>query len=71
MDLCSISLVALALAFMPRPDVADELARMLAKYPEADANRDGTLTEDEAGDYILKTFQRKRPNRGPGIRARH
>jgi predicted peptidase len=51
-------------------DVADELARMLVKYPAADANRDGKLTEDEAGDYILRTFQRKRPNRGPGIRDR-
>jgi predicted peptidase len=59
-------------AFLPtaHADVADELARMLAKYPEADANRDGTLTEEEAGDYILRTFQRKRPNRGPGIRDR-
>jgi predicted peptidase len=43
---------------------------MLAKHPEADANGDGTLTEDEAGDYILRKFQRKRPNRGPGIRDR-
>ena len=51
-------------------DIADQLARMLLKYPAADANRDGKLNEDEAGNYILRTFQRKRPNRGPGIRKR-
>lgn len=51
-------------------DVADELARMLSKYPAADANQDEKLTEDEAGDYILRVFQRKRPNRGTGIGKR-
>ena len=70
MKLNPIALVVLALAPTPRVDVADELARMLAKHPEADANRDGKLTEDDAGDYLLRTFQRKRPNRGPGIRNR-
>lgn len=70
MNLCPIDLVVLAFALTAGADVADELARMLAKHPEADANRDGTLTEEEAGDYILRTFQRKRPNRDPGIRDR-
>lgn len=50
-------------------DVAAQLARMLAAHPTADANGDGTLTEDEAGRYILRKVQRKRPNRGPGMRA--
>jgi len=61
-----------AFAFLPTAgaDVADELAHMLTKYPKADANRDGTLTEKEAGNYILRTFQRKRPNRDPGLRSR-
>jgi predicted peptidase len=70
MKLFPIGLVVISLVQTAHADVADELARMLAKYPEADANRDGTLTEDEAGNYILRTFQRKRPNRGPGIRNR-
>ncbi|MHC4403798.1 MAG: carboxylesterase family protein [Planctomycetota bacterium] len=70
MKLPLIGLVVFALVPTAHADVADELAHMLVKYPEADANRDGTLTEDEAGDYILRTFQRKRPNRGSGIRDR-
>lgn len=70
MKLFSVGLVVCALVLTARADVDDELARMLTKHPNADANRDGTLTEDEAGDYILRTFQRKRPNRGPGIRDR-
>ncbi len=70
MRLFPFGFVILALLPTAHADVADELARMLAKHPEADADRDGTLTEGEAGDYILRTLQRKRPNRGPGIRDR-
>ena len=70
MKLCPICLVVLTLVQTAHADVAGELAHMLAKYPKADANQDGTLTEDEAGNYILRTFQKKRPNRGPGIRNR-
>jgi len=66
----AVGFIFLALVPTARADVADELARMLTKHPGADTNRDGTLTEDEAGEYILRTFQRKRPNRGPGIRDR-
>ena len=65
-----IGFAILAFLSTARADVADELAHMLAKYPEADADGDGTLTEAEAGNYILRTFQRRRPNRGPGIRNR-
>ncbi len=60
-----LGLVVFILLPTAHADVTRELARMLAKHPEADANGDGTLTEDEAGDYILRKFQRKRPNRGP------
>ena len=62
-----ICLFAFTLLPIAHADVADELAHMLNKYPEADTNRDGTLTEDEAGIYILRYVQRKRPNRGTGI----
>ena len=48
-------------------DVEEELAAMLAEYPEADQNGDGTLTEQEAGRYILRRIQKKRANRGTGI----
>ena len=43
---------------------------MLASHPAADTNGDGTLTEQEAADYIFVTRQRSRMNRGPGIRNR-
>lgn len=59
--------VVFALLPTAQAEVADQLARMLAKHPQADANRDGTLTEDEAGDYLFSRILRKRPNRGPGI----
>ena len=45
-----VALVVLAVLPTAHADGADELAHMLAKYPEADANRDGKLTEDEAGN---------------------
>ncbi len=67
MKLLPLGLVVFVLLPTAHADVAGELAHMLAKHPEADANRDGTLTEDEAGNFILRTFQRKRPNRGAGI----
>ncbi len=70
MSLFTIVLVAFGLLRAADADVAGELAHMLARYPEADADRDGILTEAEAGEYILRKFQRKRPNRGPGIRDR-
>lgn len=53
-----------------RADKQSELAHMLSKYPQADANQDGSLTEEEAGNYVLRNLQRKRPNRGSGIRNR-
>ena len=67
MVLFTVGLVVFLLLPAAHADVAGELASMLARYPEADANRDGTLTEAEAGEYILRKFQRRRPNRGPGI----
>ena len=70
MRLFPVILVVFAVLPSAHADVADELAHMLAKHPEADANRDGKLTEDEAGIFILRKFQRKRPNRGAGIRDR-
>ena len=48
-------------------DVAEELATMLEKHPDADWDGDGVLTEDEAGRYMMRRIQKKRPNRGPGI----
>ena len=51
----------------PPASVADELARMRTLHPEADADRDGTLTEEEAGRYFMRKVQKKRPNRGTGI----
>lgn len=55
----------------PTSDAAvKQLRRMLASYPDADRNGDGVLTEKEAGSYILRSFQKKRANRGPGIRNR-
>ena len=70
MRFVAVGLVVHALCLTAHADVAGELARMLAKHPRADANRDGKLSEGEAGNYILRTVQRKRPNRGPGIRNR-
>ena len=51
-------------------DKSSELANMLAKYPQADANQDGSLSEEEAGNYVLRNVQGKRPNRGSGTRNR-
>lgn len=53
-----------------RASASDQLLRMLAKYPDADTDGDGMLTEGEAGNFILRRIQRKRPNRGAGIRDR-
>ena len=41
-----------------RADKQSELAHMLSKYPQADANQDGSLTEEEAGNYVLRNLQR-------------
>ena len=41
---------------------------MLASHPDADANANGALTEEEAANYIFNTRQGGRMNRGPGIR---
>jgi hypothetical protein len=52
-----LGLVVFALLPTARAEVADELARMLAKHPEADANRDGTLTarENTASATVLES----------------
>jgi predicted peptidase len=63
----TIALVFVLLGSTARAEVADQLARMLAAHPEADRNGDGTLTEEEAGRYVLRFIQKKRPNRGTGI----
>ncbi|MFZ5829427.1 MAG: prolyl oligopeptidase family serine peptidase [Planctomycetota bacterium] len=70
MKLLLVSVLILATASTGSADVADELAHMLSRYPDADADHDGKLTEDEAGGYFLKAFQGKRANRGPGFRDR-
>lgn len=70
MRLLIVGLASLACALSAYADVESELQRMLASHPEADANGDGALTEDEAANYIFKTRQRGRMNRGPGIRNR-
>ena len=51
-------------------DVEAQLKRMLEKHPASDLDGDGTLTEREAGRYFMRTVQKKRPNRGCGIRDR-
>lgn len=63
-----VGLAILALSGGLKGDVASELQRMLAAHPSADTNGDGTLTEQEAAEYILQTRQNGRMNRGPGIR---
>jgi predicted peptidase len=67
MKLCIILLTVFSLTLAVRADSGEELVRMLTHHPLSDANQDGTLTEDEAGNYFMKTFQKKRPNRGTGI----
>ena len=57
--LTSISLVA-----APSASIEDRLAQMQQHHPEADANRDGNLTEREAMDYVVQVTGR-RVNRGP------
>ena len=44
--------------------IADRLAQMQKHQPEADANGDGSLTEQEAMDYVVRLTGR-RVNRGP------
>ena len=68
MKLLTAGLLLLSLAVPSPADVEAELERMLATYPEADANSDGTLTAEEAAGYILSTRQRGRLNRGPAVR---
>ena len=70
MRLLIVGLVSLACASGADSDVASELQRMLASHPDADADADGALTEQEAANYIFNTRQRGRMNRGPGIRNR-
>ena len=57
--LASISLVAASSA-----SIEDRLAQMHQHHPEADANRDGNLTEREAMDFVVRASGR-RVNRGP------
>ncbi len=68
MQLLSVGLVALVCGSAIGADVGIQLQRMLASHPDADANGDGALTEEEAANYIFKTRQRGRKNRGAGIR---
>lgn len=67
MRLFGVFLFLIPLALPGRADVEAELKRMLASHPDADANGDGTLTEKEAADYIVRTRQGGRTNRGTGI----
>jgi len=67
MRLITVPIFLLALVAPGRADVKAELNKMLARYPEADANRDGTLTEEEAAAYVFRTRQKGRMNRGTGI----
>ncbi len=62
-----IGFAFLVLALPAPADVEAELERMLARHPAADTNGDGALTEQEAADYIFRTRQRGRMNRGSGI----
>ncbi len=62
---CGLMLTSLHAA---SADVEAELQRMLAGHPGADTDRDGSLSEQEAADFIFRTRQGGRMNRGPGIR---
>ncbi|MDE0261612.1 MAG: prolyl oligopeptidase family serine peptidase [Bryobacterales bacterium] len=70
MRLLAVGLVSLACASSTGADVASELQRMLASHPDADANADGALTQEEAANYIFHTRRGGRMNRGSGIRNR-
>ena len=50
------------------PSVSDRLARMQEHHPAADANGDGSLSEQEAMDYVVRVSGR-RFNRGPADRS--
>lgn len=67
MKLFLISLTIFSMNLTVHADSIEELAQMLTHHPLSDANQDRTLTEDEAGNYFMKTFQKKRPNLGTGI----
>ena len=75
MRLFPVILVVFAVLPSAHADVADELAHMLAKHPEADANRDGKLTEDaEPGSYEVTCWKplttissRARPSISSGV----
>ncbi|NUQ62118.1 MAG: alpha/beta hydrolase [Pirellulales bacterium] len=47
-------LVGPALAQNPRPSREEQLKQLLQRFPDADANRDGTLTPEEAQAYRAK-----------------
>lgn len=67
MRLLAVCFLLFSVAGLSRADVEAELKRMLARYPEADANGDGALTEKEAADYLVRTRRKGRVNRGTGI----
>ena len=65
MTCCRILLVAsVSLATALTATVEDRLAQMHRHHPQADANSDGALTEQEAMDYVVRATGR-RFNRGP------
>jgi len=46
-----------------------EMARALKKYPKADADGDGTLTQDELKAFMAKMDAAKQPRKGGGVPA--
>jgi len=67
MQLHSASTFLFLLAATALADVGSDLERMLAAHPTADSDGDGTLSEQEAADYIYRSRQGGRMNRGIGI----
>lgn len=66
--LCLVALAVLALTLPPTDALAQQIsekqrAQLLKRFPAADANKDGKLSNDE----IQKFARRMRPNRGGGV----
>lgn len=59
-------LTGLAFAQPPKQSREDQLKQLLQRFPAADANRDGTLTQEEARAYREK-MQGKEGNRKPQL----
>jgi predicted peptidase len=68
MRLLAAILLSISLAPGASADVDSELRRMLARFPEADTNGDGVLSEQEAMDYTARTFRKGLVNRGSALR---